>query len=402
MHSWKYGYLPHSSDSEFNKPCAVKELLQSAIEDFKPYVVYCFINTVHSEPEMVKPLQDFMDSRKGLAFWNSPEDYQKFLTDFSRQFEEKFGVHYVASMFNRDEALEYEYDSLDEDTVWDRYEPGNLMSPGLYGYEKMPQPVPVSQEEIDEVLRTLSPKIDEELGVEYNLKLDDFQLGHIFSSNDGCLGNYPDALKAFRGVLVDVYLKDRSDFLMEMATEFHNKLPVVSINEARDIVEEEAKRLIPYDYHLDNMKCNTVVYLKETKRPADLDGNDAIIHPGSGLDWLYQQAGKSEAFLSDVSKELHNVYFYEYLTTFPVVKTMRELIADDSDTVMIPKGTRCGFFNPYDGSGGNFGIAIDKDLQIPKEKAIVNVDGLNHTFSLQELYGKRIWKPVKLHKSLYK
>ncbi len=338
----------------------------------------------------------------GTGYFETKEAFDAFVSELSRLYEEKTDIHYIACLYDKSDCLEVESESLDDDTVLKRYivddgyhlKSDSVLLDNYYGFKEMPQPDFLRQKEIDETLASLSSNIKEEIELDRNLKLNESQMADVFATVN--------SFEVFKSYIARSYLDKHHDSLYHIAQVFHDRLPLVCVNEAMDLVEEEARKLLPYDYHLDNMKINSVVYLKETARPAEPDGKSVRIRPDSGLGWLSQQIGNSKAFMSGVANELHDFYeLQEYLTAFPVVRTMREMVVDDSETIKIPKGTRCGFFNPYDGEAGNFGIPIEKELHIPKEKASVIPDGLNHTFSLQEMFGKNIWKPRMQEHSLY-
>lgn len=339
---------------------------------------------------------------KGLGYFDSKEAFDSFVSELSRLYEEKTGIHYIACLYDKSECFAVEGEIYDDDCVFERYitddahrlyVDSGALDP-LYGFKDMPKPDPLKQEDIDEALEYLSPNIKAEIVADRNLELNEKQMADIFATAN--------SLEVFKSYIADFYLAKHDEFLYDMGQVLHDRIPLISVKEAKNYIAEKASKLLPYDYHLDNMKCKAVVYLNETARPAEPDGNSVQIRPDSGLGWLSQEIGNSKAFKSGVANELHNFYeLQEYLTAFPVVKTMKEMVADDSDTITIPKGTRCGFFNPYDGDAGNFGIPIEKELHIPKEKAKVIPDGLNHTFSLQEMFGKNIWKPRMQEHSLY-
>ncbi len=346
---------------------------------------------------------DDHDFDNGMGYFDSNESFNSFVSELSRLYEEKTDIHYIACLYDKADCLEVESENCDDDCVFIRYTTDDAhrlyvdsgaLDP-LYGFKDMPERYLLHSGEIHEILEDLSSTIKKEFVFEQHLEFSDNDIADIFAKPEK-------SFDIFKSDITSYYLEKHDAFVYDMGKTFHDRLPIISVMEAQQFVIMEARKYIPYDYHLDTMKINAVVYLKETARPAEPDGKSVRIRPESNLGWLCKQIGNSKAFMSGVANELHNFYeLQEYLTAFPVVRTMREMVADDSNTITIPKGTRCGFFNPYDGEAGNFGIPIEKEILLSKDRVKVIPDGLNHTFSLQEMFGKNIWKPRMHQHSLY-
>lgn len=80
--------------------------------------------------------------------------------------------------------------------------------------------------------------------------------------------------------------------------------------------------------------------------------------------------------------------------------TLSDILYKDYGDFKIEKGTRCGFFNPFKGSGGDFGIMIEKDLTIPRDKATLRFDfrpSDSRMYSIRETYSSLedgLWDPI--------
>ncbi len=390
--------------NEFEEPDfrPLEDVIRDSIMANDKEVLLHFLNELGHDSPFAKKLNEMIDHDNGRwmrmgegdKFFENEAAFEQFVSDLDKAYEEKTGIRFAGHLYSKDDCLDLESESYDVDCYLDRFIPDYDDMAGAYdyrlsGFKEMPNPVPATKEEIDEAISNMNFDFTE---VQYSLKLDQSDIQYIFDSEN--------PMEAFKDIIRNAYSDTTDDLVHEQARGFHIELPVISEEEATHYALEKLDKELPFDYHLDTIKVDCVVYLKDTERPVNLVGKEISITPGSSVEWLTEQIKPSAKVLSAISSELNQFYDEdEFLVAFPIKKSMREII-EEKDNIKIPKGTRCGFFNPHTGDVGKFGIPITKDIEIPRDKAKLYVDGVYNTFALKDIFGKAIFDKPK-QKSLY-
>lgn len=99
-------------------------------------------------------------------------------------------------------------------------------------------------------------------------------------------------------------------------------------------------------------------------------------------------------FVDSCLDELENLACVRSTMTFLVRISLFELLdlielqmANKEAMIVINKNTHCGLFNPWAGSGSDFGIVLEKDLKIPLDMAIFCVEGCHmFGYDITEVY----------------
>lgn len=389
--------------NEFEEPDfrPLDDVIRDSIMANDKGVLLHFLNEMGHDSPFAKKLNEMIDHDNGRwlrigegdKFFENEAAFEQFVSDLDKAYEEKTGLRFAGHLYSKDDCLELESESYDVDCHLDRFVPDADIDFSydyrLSAFKEMPKPVPATQEEIDKAIANMEFDFTE---VQYNLKLNPSDIQYILESED--------PMKAFKDTIRNAYADDTDNLVHEQARGFHIELPVISEEDATQYALEKLDKELPFDYHMDTIKVDCVVYLKDTQRPVNLVGKEVSIQPGSSVEWLTNQIKPSAKVISAISSELNQFYDEdEFLVAFPIKKTMREII-EEKNNIKIPKGTRCGFFNPHTGDVGKFGIPITKDIEIPKDKAKLFVDGIYNTFALKDIFGKAIFDKPK-QKSLY-
>ena len=271
-----------------------------------------------------------------------------------------------------------------------------------------------------------------EIYVDYRDEIDDSTAQEILESD------YPrDTLTE---KLWDWYQEQEWDIIDDLIDDFKTKVDPQLLEDANIIedgnlddgdIREEFMDIVYIDYPEDwafsqefcfniivsNGDDNYDFWLNE--HIVDEDGNVDENAEKAGIVWLAKQQGytldqvveilkdednvSANEFLASISSEVYNGYGCEALT-FCVKMTLGQAIAlkekmksNSNGSIVLDKGTTCGLFNPWDGSGSILDIACEKDIEIPFEniwKFYIDESRSDRYDSIHNVYGtdSSLWR----------
>ncbi len=306
----------------------------------------------------------------------------------------------------------------DDDEIINKYKTGKLLYTDgdyvrFYGYKEPPKAIEPDPEEI---IAEINREVNFTAPIESELYDSD-----VF---DMLQSSYP--REAFYD-RVDYLYKDEINQLRDEAVDsLREKFPMVSRDDLEQYLIDTCGDIMPpFDRLMDEKYC-FVLELNDRSFPISETENGPVLSDSSSLELLYEKMGYS---LEDINKALQKgvpdkidsfpaSLAAEYAATGedPNLSTvillrcpLGELLDQESTVIKIPAGTRCGFFDSINGSGGEFGIMIEKDVTLPKAAfSSINVDYRpqgSRTYSVREVYSSledELWEPKYSAKTLKK
>ncbi len=306
----------------------------------------------------------------------------------------------------------------DDDEIINKYKTGKILYTDadyvrFYGYKDPPQPIEPTQDEIYEFL-----------AAHHDVKMD--SIGIDFSDDDVFFilqKKYP---KDAFDELLDYKSQDQYNALQDEVVDLlRDEFPMVSREDLEEVFFDSLNMQPMIDKILDQEYCS-VLQFDDDSFPINETEDGPRLSDTSTLKLLYEKMGYSD---DDVNQAIRNgipnkinsfpsSLAAEYAVTGddPNLSTvillrcsLRDLLDSENPNIKIPAGSRCGFFNSIDGSGGEFKIMIEKDLVLPRSAFFsVSIDYSppgSRLYSIRETYsslGDDLWDPIYSAKTFKK
>lgn len=409
-----YGYV-----SSKDKPKAFADIIYDAMTDAFNKVfslaVLERLSKIDYEHEDSLKLRKFIEFRTNTDGW--PEDFfsdnaqegskalRAFCQDMEDVIAEKTGNRYGVWLSNQPEFND------GEDEIINRYEKGTPMTTAddletLYGYKTSPEPIMPKEEEIKKVIYD---NVDFTLPVSSNTALSEDDVYRIMTSTFP-IDTYDE--------IVDFNFSEEIDRAREQAVdEIRKELPMLDRQTIEEYIFEEGDIQPPFEHLLDEEYC-CVLEFDDKSFPIINDNGPKLIE-NSTLELLYEKMGyslddinkaladgvpdKIKSFPSSLAAEYAEAGEEPNQSTVILLRCkLRDLLDDNNPSIKIPVGSRCGFFNSANGSGGGFKIMIEKDVDMPRMAfSSINVDyrppGEHSFYSVHDVYtslGDDLWDPI--------
>lgn len=335
----------------------------------------------------------------------------EFSQDIEDMVERKTGIKWVIRLTDNPQ-----FDDPDE--IINKYKTGKLLYTDmdyvrLYGYKEPPRPIEPTREEIFDYLRSHHDVIMTTNGIHF----DDDDVFFVLQKQ------HP--MEAFEELL-DFKSQDQYDSLQEeIVDSLREEFPMFSREDLEEYFFDSVDMQPMTDQILDQEYC-CVLELGDSSFPIMESDQGPTLSDKSSLELLYEKMGYSyedvnKALLDGVPDKINSFpssLSAEYAVTgddpnlsavILLRCTLRELLDKENPNVKIPAGSRCGFFDSLDGSGGEFKVMIEKDLVMPRKAfSYISVDYSppgSRLYSIRETYsslGDDLWNPLYSSKDLKK
>ncbi len=356
----------------------------------------------------------FQQLRKFISSCWDPDDHWKFFDETSEKdgmqklvdfafdvadmVKSSAGINYVIRLTDRPEFK-------DEDEIINKYKTGKMLYTDVdygrfYGYKERPEPI---EPTMDEVYSFLDKYQDCDIDT----------CGIDFSEDDACFVLKKEHPEDALNELIDFKAEDAYNALEDRLTSaLREEFPMWSRDDFSEAVFNSINMQPVYDKFLDqeflcvvningahNLLGKEMGYTPNDISEAISNGvPDKINSYPSSLAYEYAVVG---------SEEVEPYHSLVLLMELP----LRDLIYKKDQPLHVPAGTRCGLFDEFDGTGGEFKVMIEKDIDLPS--SAVNKIFVDHhsspedrsLYTVHDVYsslGDDMWDPIYSAKDLNK